>query len=74
MAETEIKKSSKELSEKDENDETIIKCKENGREYLGIFKLNGWKTTLLIVLVSSKYADKIYIISFRLSGVGEKKL
>lgn len=53
MAETEIKKSSKDLIKKDENDETINKCNANGREYLGILKLNGWKTTLIIVLVSS---------------------
>lgn len=58
MAKTEIKKSSKELSEKDENDEAISKCNENG---YGILKLNGWKTTLIIVLVSLKFGCILFV-------------
>lgn len=55
MAETEVKKRLlNESSKKCEKDETINKCSESvGREYLaGILKLNGWKTTLIIVFVS----------------------
>lgn len=65
MAKTEIKKSAKELSEKGENDETISQCKEIGRDYLGILKLNGWKTTLIIVLVSSTFGYHFIRLALR---------
>lgn len=53
MVETELKK--RLLNGSKEKDEKIKKCKENGREYFGILKLNGWKTTLIIVCVSLKF-------------------
>lgn len=31
--------------------ETINKCNKNRRNYFRIFKLNGWKTTLLFIAV-----------------------
>lgn len=60
MAETEEKKKLlKESSEKDLKDDKIKKCTVNGKEYSGIFKLNGWKTTLIIVFVSLTFGFQL---------------
>lgn len=53
MAGTEVKK--RLVNGSKEKDEKINKCNEKGREYFGILKLNGWKTTLIIVCVSLKF-------------------
>lgn len=57
MADTEKKIKIEKPIGKDDSEETIKKC--DGKEFPGIFKLNGWKTTLLIVLVRESQEKRL---------------
>lgn len=60
MTETEEKKKLlNESSDKDLKDDKIKKCRRNGKEYFRSLKLNGWKTTLIIVFVSLKFGFQL---------------